>query len=175
MSREWCLAMTFCCVDLPFRSHTRAGWMRGAIDQRGSAMSSRCAHAPERQAKAESGSSRMAVLCRPSAREGPAKPCPRGLLKWRPAREAESALRQRPGGALQAVNSRPARACSRIAAALNVRACPLLHQLPCRSRRANSPPIDSTTVQATAPGNEGLAWLQTSVRSVHSSARPSPA
>lgn len=52
MSREWCLAMTFCCVDLPFRSHTRAGWMRGAIDQRGSAMSSRCAHAPERQAKA---------------------------------------------------------------------------------------------------------------------------
>lgn len=53
MSREWCLAMTFCCVDLPFRSHTRAGWMRGAIDQRGSAMSSRCAHAPERQAKAD--------------------------------------------------------------------------------------------------------------------------
>lgn len=57
MSREWCLAMTFCCVDLPFRSHTRAGWMRGAIDQRGSAMSSRCAHAPERQAKAELGHS----------------------------------------------------------------------------------------------------------------------
>jgi len=27
--------------------------MRGAIDQRGSAMSSRCAHAPERQAKAD--------------------------------------------------------------------------------------------------------------------------
>lgn len=61
MSREWCLAMTFCCVDLPFRSHTRAGWMRGAIDQRGSAMSSRCAHAPERQAKADSGRPR-AVL-----------------------------------------------------------------------------------------------------------------
>lgn len=65
MSREWCLAMTFCCVDLPFRSHTRAGWMRGAIDQRGSAMSSRCAHAPERQAKAGSGRSRRA--CRLAA------------------------------------------------------------------------------------------------------------
>lgn len=60
MSREWCLAMTFCCVDLPFRSHTRAGWMRGAIDQRGSAMSSRCAHAPERQAKA--GSCRLPLV-----------------------------------------------------------------------------------------------------------------